>query len=119
MPFTAKELSAPEAARHTEVVHERCAGTSFDNQEGARVGLVLGGTSELAVAGNRWNRLRYLGGTVPAKVNEYDWNTRLTVSADAIELVFAGRDAVRIAPTAVTAMANGQRRIAGWGIWWR
>lgn len=80
-----------------------------------RFGLTLSTAGRLKAAGNVWNRIRYAGGTVPAKVNPYDWNTRLTISSGAIELVFSGRDTLRVTPEAVTAMAYGQkadRRVA-------
>ena len=65
--------------------------------------------------GNSWNKIRYGGGTVAAKVNPYDWNTTLTVTPDAIRLVFGGRTAVVILPLHVTALSYGQeahRRVA-------
>jgi len=65
--------------------------------------------------GNSWNKLRYSGGTVEAKVNPFDWNTTLTVSPDAIVLMFAHRVTVRMNPAQVTALSYGQeahRRVA-------
>jgi hypothetical protein len=65
--------------------------------------------------GNSWNKISYTGGTIPAKVNPYDWNTTLTITADSITLVFAHRQTVRIAPAQVTALSYGQeahRRVA-------
>jgi hypothetical protein len=65
--------------------------------------------------GNSWNKIRYGGGTVAAKVNPYDWNTTLTVTSDAIKLVFGGRTAVTILPSQVTVLSYGQeahRRVA-------
>jgi hypothetical protein len=65
--------------------------------------------------GNSWSKIRYGGGTVPAKVNPYDWNTTLTVTSDAIKLVFGGRTTVTIPPSQVTALSYGQeahRRVA-------
>jgi len=65
--------------------------------------------------GNSWNKIRYAGGTVPAKVNPYDWNTTLTVTPDCIKLVFGGRTTATIAPAQVTALSYGQeahRRVA-------
>jgi len=41
--------------------------------------LWLAGSRCLASDGNSWNKLRYSGGTVAAKVNPFDWNTTLTV----------------------------------------
>jgi hypothetical protein len=69
----------------------------------------------LPAQGNSWNRLRYTGGTVPAKVDPYDWNSAITISADAIELSLGRRHRVKIAPSDVTALSYGQeahRRIA-------
>jgi len=65
--------------------------------------------------GNSWNKIRYSGGTVAAKVNPYDWNTTLTVAPDAITLVFAGRTKLKLAPAQVTALSYGEeahRRVA-------
>jgi hypothetical protein len=73
------------------------------------------GASQLAASGNSWNKLRYSGGTVQAKVNPYDWNTVLTVTPDAIVLVFGGRSTLRVAPAQVTALSYGKeahRRVA-------
>lgn len=42
-----------------------------------------------SAAGNSWNKIRYSGGTVAAKVNPYDWNTTLTVSPGTIVLFSA------------------------------
>jgi hypothetical protein len=69
----------------------------------------------LRASGNSWNKLRYAGGTVEAKVNDFDWNTTLTVSPDAIVAVFAHRTTLRLAPSQVTALSYGQeahRRVA-------
>ena len=73
------------------------------------------GPGWLDAAGNSWNKLRYNGGTVDAKVNPFDWNTTLTVTADAVTLVFSGRRTVRIKPSDVTGLSYGQeahRRVA-------
>jgi hypothetical protein len=71
--------------------------------------------AQLRAEGNSWNKLRYSGGTVQAKVNSFDWNTTLTVKPDAIVLVFAGYVTVRMQPNQVTALSYGQeahRRVA-------
>lgn len=68
-----------------------------------------------SAAGNSWNRLRYSGGTVEAKVNPFDWNTALAVTPDELRLVFGGRKTVRIKTSAVTGLSYGQeahRRVA-------
>jgi len=65
--------------------------------------------------GNSWNKIRYSGGTVEAKVNPFDYNTTLTVTADQIVLVFAHRQTLRMKPQQVTALSYGQeasRRVA-------
>jgi len=69
----------------------------------------------LAGNGNSWNKIRYSGGTVPAKVNPYDWNTTLTVTADRITLSFAHSATLRLLPTQVTALSYDEqayRRVA-------
>jgi hypothetical protein len=76
---------------------------------------VLLSAAVAAADGNSWNKLRYSGGTVPAKVNPFDWNTTLTVAPDAIVLVFEGQKSVRFRPDQVTALSYGQeahRRVA-------
>jgi hypothetical protein len=65
--------------------------------------------------GNSWNKIRYSGGTVEAKVNPFDWNTTLTVTGDAITLQIGPRQTVRLKPAQVTALSYGQeahRRVA-------
>jgi len=65
--------------------------------------------------GNSWNKLRYSGGTVEAKVNPFDWNTTLTVTPDFIILMFEHRTTLRLRPSQVTALSYGQeahRRVA-------
>ena len=78
--------------------------------------LILGfaGPACLSAEGNSWNKLRYSGGTVAAKVNPFDWNTILTVTPGELTFVF-GRQTFRLAPTEVTALSYGQeahRRVA-------
>jgi len=77
--------------------------------------LAIMGAETLPANANSWNKIRYGGGTVPVKVNPYDWNTTLTVLPDAIVLVFGGRQTVRIPADHVTALSYGQeahRRVA-------
>jgi hypothetical protein len=62
-----------------------------------------------------WNKIRYQGGTVEAKVNPFDWNTTLTVRQGELELVFAGRKRVVIPVADVGRVSYGQkayRRVA-------
>jgi len=58
--------------------------------------------------GNSWNKLRYSGGTVQAKVNPFDWNSTLTVAPDALVLTFGPRVTLRLKPGQVTALSYGQ-----------
>ena len=77
--------------------------------------LALAAPDCLHAGGNSWNKLRYTGGTVVAKVNDFDWNTTLTVQPDAILVVFAHRTTLRLKPDQVTALSYGQeahRRVA-------
>ena len=65
--------------------------------------------------GNSWNKLRYSGGTIEAKVNPFDWNTTLTVTPDAITITFEHQKTVKFLPGQVTALSYGQeahRRVA-------
>jgi hypothetical protein len=78
--------------------------------------LVLGlaGPTYLSAEGNSWNKLRYSGGTVAAKVNPFDWNTTLTLAPGELMFVF-GHQTFRLAPAEVTALSYGQeahRRVA-------
>ena len=59
--------------------------------------------------GNSWNRIRYGGGTVAAKVNPYDWNTTLTVTADSIVFVFGRGAPFKLAPSEITALGYGEK----------
>ena len=79
------------------------------------VALSLAAPAGLWADGNSWNKLRYAGGTVEAKVNDFDWNTVLTVTPDAIVAVFAHRQTLSLKPVQVTALSYGQeahRRVA-------
>jgi hypothetical protein len=58
--------------------------------------------------GNTWNRIRYAGGTVTAKVDPYDWNTTMTVVPDSIRLDFGHRVTLHLKPSQVTALSYGQ-----------
>jgi hypothetical protein len=65
--------------------------------------------------GNSWNKIRYGGGTVEAKVNPFDWNTTLTVTKDLITLQIGPRATLRLKAEQVTALSYGQeahRRVA-------
>ena len=69
----------------------------------------------LCAANNSWNKISYIGGTVPAKTNPYDWNTTLTVTPGEITLVIAYGKPLKIPVQQVTALSYGQeahRRVA-------
>ena len=77
--------------------------------------LLLALAPDLRAQGNSWNRIRYGGGTIVAKVDPYDWNTTLTISADKIVMVFGHRVTLSLKPSQVTALSYGQeahRRVA-------
>ncbi len=75
-----------------------------------RVLLVLSTSGSFALAGDTsWNKIRYQGGTIDAKVNPFDWNTTLKVSSAEIELSFAGRKKFTIPARNVISLAHGER----------
>jgi hypothetical protein len=57
---------------------------------------------------NVWNKIRYRGGTVQAKVDDWDWNTTLTVKPDEIVVLFAPHTTVRIKPAQVESISYGK-----------
>jgi hypothetical protein len=57
---------------------------------------------------NSWNKIRYRGGTVAAKVDSWDWNTTLTVKPDEIVVLFAPHTTLRIKPSQVESISYGQ-----------
>jgi hypothetical protein len=57
---------------------------------------------------NSWNKIRYRGGTVSARVDDWDWNTTLTVKPDEIVVFFAPRTTVRFKPSQVDSISYGQ-----------
>jgi hypothetical protein len=59
-------------------------------------------------ARNSWNKIRYRGGTVAAKVDDWDWNTTLTVKPDEIVVLFAPRTTLRLKPSQVESISYGQ-----------
>jgi hypothetical protein len=71
-----------------------------------------------------WNHIRYIGGTVQVKASRYDWNTTLSVTADAIIVeiapatVFTNKKTVRIQPSQVLSLGSDEaawRRVAAVG----
>jgi hypothetical protein len=53
-----------------------------------------------------WNKIRYRGGTVEAKVNPYDWNTTLSVTPDSLAFVF-GSKPFTLKPSQVVSLSSG------------
>lgn len=77
--------------------------------------ILIAGATLLWAQGNAWNRIRYAGGTMEAKVNPFDWNTTLTVTPDAIALAIGPKARLRLEPAQVTTLSYGQeahRRVA-------
>ena len=76
---------------------------------GTRLLAVLLSLSLLAYGqGNTFDKVRYNGGSVAAKVDPKDWNNKLTVTSDAITLDFKDGQKVAIAPKSVTSLSYGQ-----------
>ncbi len=70
-------------------------------------GFVLATLAPDLTAVEHWNKLRYRGGTVRAKVNPYDYNATLTINADTIEIAFTHSVTVRIKPSQVSGLSYG------------
>jgi hypothetical protein len=60
-----------------------------------------------------WNKIFYVGGTVPVRTGGYDWNTQLTVTAEVIVVtiesatVFSHSQTVRISTAQVVSIWSG------------
>lgn len=70
--------------------------------------LVMTGSLYAGADSNSWNKIRYIGGTVQAKADPYDWNTDLTIAPAEILMVLARRQTIRIPSSRVTALNYGQ-----------
>lgn len=73
------------------------------------IAILLLAKALLAGNGNSWNKIRYSGGTVAAKVNPYDWNTTLTITPQRIQLVFGHSATLQLLPKQITALSYGER----------
>jgi hypothetical protein len=76
-------------------------------------GLLLARASAAPV--NSWNKIRYQGGTIEARVNPFDWNTTVTVRPNELDLLFAGQKRVLIPMADIVGVSYGQkayRRVA-------
>ena len=90
-------------------------GKEFRQRLACLLALLLALAPDLGAQGNRWNRIRYGGGTVVAKVDPYDWNTTLSITGDKIVMVFGHHVTLSLKPGQVTALSYGQeahRRVA-------
>jgi hypothetical protein len=62
-----------------------------------------------------WNKIRYIGGTIPVRTSPYDWNATLTVNSQppsiVVEIapasVFSAKRTVRIAASQVVSLSAG------------
>jgi hypothetical protein len=70
--------------------------------------LALAWGEAVAAPRSSWNKIRYRGGTVQVRVDPWDWNTTLTVTPDAIVLLFAPRTTVRIRLSQVRSISYGE-----------
>ena len=68
--------------------------------------------------GNRWDRVRYNGGTLQTKVDPHDWDNHLTVTSDLITFKLKDGQQVEIPTKSVTGLSYGQERIGAWAPWW-
>ncbi len=55
-----------------------------------------------------WNKIRYRGGSVKVKLDQWDWNTAITVTGDEIALDFSGRATLKIKPWQVRSISFGE-----------
>jgi hypothetical protein len=63
----------------------------------------------LLAGDNSWNKIRFIGGTIPAKgYDPYDWNTTLVVRADGILMTIGHRQTLRIPPAQISTISYGQ-----------
>ena len=79
--------------------------------------LAIAAIAAAASAGERksWNKVRYVGGTLPIKASAYDWSTTVTITSnpDTVELtiapssVFAHQQKMKIKPSSITAVISG------------
>ncbi len=58
--------------------------------------------------GNTFNKVRYNGGTIPSKVDQKDWDNKLTVTSDSIEFKLKDGQALVIPTNKVTGLSYGQ-----------
>jgi hypothetical protein len=64
-----------------------------------------------------WNRIRYIGGTLPVKASPYDWNTTITAAANPHSIVitiapaklFTSGQTISLKPSQVLSLSEGAR----------
>lgn len=100
LPLIGKRLCEPRRTRILTALMRRLAA--------ACVLLSFSWVQAAAAPRNSWNKIRYRGGTVTAKVDSWDWNTTLTVKPDQIVVFFAPRTTLRIKPSQVESISYGQ-----------
>ncbi|MFZ0937290.1 MAG: hypothetical protein WB579_08170 [Bryobacteraceae bacterium] len=62
-----------------------------------------------------WNKVQYIGGTLPIKTSPYDWNTTVTITSNpdrvvltiAPSSVFGHQLTERVKPSQITAVVSG------------
>jgi hypothetical protein len=92
-------------------------------RRGFRYLLVLAAIGALCSAAERksWNKVQYIGGTLPIKASPYDWTTTVTITSNpdsvvvviAPASVFGHQQTVRLKPSQITAV------VCGSGAWQR
>jgi hypothetical protein len=76
---------------------------------------ILAGTAAIAAERRSWNKIHYVGGTIPIKTNPYDWNAKLTVhvNPNVIEIVispaklFAPQETIKLKASQVVSLSGG------------
>lgn len=58
--------------------------------------------------GNTFTKVRYNGGTIPSKVNQKDWDNKLTITSDNIDFKLKDGQALDIPTNKVTGLSYGQ-----------
>ncbi len=69
---------------------------------------ILVSVQPILAEGNGWNKVRYNAGTKQTKVKPDDWNNKLTITSDLIELTLKDGQKIDIDPKTVTNLSYGQ-----------
>jgi hypothetical protein len=70
--------------------------------------LAIAWVQAIAAPRNSWNKIRYRGGSIVAKVDSWDWDTTLTLNPDEIVVFVAPRNTLRIKLDHVDSISYGQ-----------